>query len=273
MSNKKVYLDTSSINYFFDYGLDKAKKLSHNFDIYFSPYHLDEIQLIKNKDRIKNITKFLWDISKKYCFKGKLSLAELETEALLNNERLFFRDYFFNNRNQYINCVREQIEGTGICKTKIAIKNINNTKNNSIIEQRNRRKKWNSKFDGKELPDNWLEMFRCLKRDKWFNKKLFNLLQKKYPENIIESLNYKSLECTSIALEYYGALRFVDESGLIGKFKPTRGDVLDICHIFYLGLVDYFVTDDKKMLYILKEMLDTEEHIVLNSDDFIKLMK
>jgi hypothetical protein len=276
MSKSKVYFDTNTINSLYEKYSNRSKRIFTQFDTYLSGSLLDELTLIPSPTKIAQITNFLWKISTKTLFKDKLQLMAMETYALLNSHKLSFENYFYSDVQKYIACINDLRKGNIGSALEGAKQRIKQKKQISVEQTRRRRKLFRESFDGERLPDTWISMLNALKERKTLNRQIYielkdNNVIDAYTENDIRDLDYKKLRCTSIGLEYFYAFRFVTESKSNKVGKPERGDIYDNTHVYYAGLVDYFVTDDPRIQCIMNDLLKITKPSVLNSEKFVNL--
>jgi hypothetical protein len=282
VSKPKVYFDTSSINHLCENFSRRSKRIFKDYEIYLSGSHFDEIIQTPSVGRIQEISSFLWKVSNKLAFQDKGRLVELETNSVLSGVELNTEDYFYPKREVYISALKDLSKGRLGEKSILALNKIKDKKKISFDQSKRRRTEWRDDFDGEHLPDSWNEMFRVLTERRSFNRRLCIDLQNShvlsiYNENNIMDLNYKELTCTAIGLEYFFAFRFVTESGIVNESlkkkyaEPTPGELFDNTHVYYAGLVDYFVTDDNRMAYIMKDLLNIDHPVIISSNEFIRI--
>ena len=86
----------------------------------------------------------------------------------------------------------------------------------------------------------------------------------------IYNLDLKKLNCSYIGIQGKIAYSYLScfEQGNISKLKDS--DQIDIRHLFYLNYAEIFVTDDKKMLEVSKNMIEGITSVVVSTENFLK---
>ena len=95
-------------------------------------------------------------------------------------------------------------------------------------------------------------------------------LSQKYDESDVTKLDHRKLPCLSIGIEFYVALQFLIDSQSKKLGTPDRGDLPDMQHVFYVGLCDFFITNDERVFNILKTIVDTKTLEIIKAEEFYK---
>jgi hypothetical protein len=197
-------------------------------------------------------------------------------KSLLERKALSISDYFDPDPNgSYIDALDEARKGRTSNQTRQALRSaIGEPKKKIQNWERMQRKKWSSLFVEKNsLPNDWQEFYPLLLQERYFNQVLYGMveaceLSNRFHREDIMKLDHKSLPALSIGIEVYIALQFLIDSQSKGTGKPDRGDLPDMQHAFYVGLCDYFVTDDSRVWHILSDLVDAKGAKIIGCGDF-----
>jgi len=272
----KVYFDTNALNFFCDKFKGRSKRSFRNYEILLSWPLVDEIECNSSFARTIDLAKFVWDVSNRKILLGIKDLTALEVDALLKGNTLSISDYFDSDQS-YLDALREAKDGRTPNQTRIFLRAaISNQKKKILLWERQQRRKWSSKFEGsKMLPTEWQEFYPLLLQERYFNQILYGMvaaygLSSRFTSEEIMNLDYKNLTCLSVGIEFYVALQFLIDSQSKKLGKPDRGDLPDIKHAFYVGISDYFVTNDPRVYHILHDLIDTKNAKIIRTEEFYK---
>ena len=274
-------MDTNAINILCDKFYGKSKRsISLKYEILFSSPSLDELINCGSQMLQSELSDFMWQISNRKILLDLKGLIILEVNALLQNKTLTIENYF----DPCVSCMdawKDARRGmiTNIMHNKIKYL-INQNKQTVLNQLKASRREWLPQFNETDvLPKNWNEAYVQLSEDKKFNSvllgmmKAMNVLVKFNDPELILNLDYKHLNGISIGLEFYCALRFIiDSHSRVKGGKPDAGDMYDIEHAFYVGLSDYFVTDDKRNYHILHDLIRPQCTKIVTSNEFYSLI-
>lgn len=277
----RVYLDTNAINILIDKFCGKSKRsIFQKYEILFSLPLLDEVIDCSSQWRQAELANFMWNISNRKVLCDVGNLIFLEVESFFKKEQIDIENYFESN----IACMdawAEARNGNITKKLRDQIKyKIHQNKQMTLSKLRSGRNEWLPRFNNDEsLPKDWKAAYLHLEECKYFNNVLLamihaNNLTDKFnnPEAILDT-DYKQLKSSSIGVEFYCALRFiVDSQSRVKGGKSDSGDMYDMEHAFYVGLSDYFVTSDKRTYQILHDMIETQQALIITTDEFYSML-
>ena len=173
--------------------------------------------------------------------------------------------------------LKEARKGETPIQTRCALRSaISNQKDKIKLWERSQRKKYRSQFGiGKPLPNNWKSFYSLLSQERYFNQILYGMIEtyglsQKYVESDVMKLDHSKLICLSIGIEFYVALQFLIDSQSKKLGTPDQGDLPDMQHAFYVGLCDYFVTNDERVFNVLKTIINTKTINILRAEEFYK---
>jgi len=274
-----VYFDTNALNFLCDKFRGKSKKPFRNYEIPLSWPLIDEIECNSSFARTIELADFAWSISDRKVFLTANDLVALEVSSVLGNKEISVSDYYDSDQS-YLIALNEARKGVTPIQTRIHLRTMIGEQKKKIQKwERIQRKKWLSIFsDEKSLPNDWHEIYILLKAERYFNQVLLGMIDAYGLSNLfrredIMSLNHRDLPTLSIGIEFYVALQFIIDSQSKKQGKPDRGDLPDVQHAFYVGVCDYFVTDDPRMSYILIDLVDTKSSRIIGCRDFFKNFK
>lgn len=282
MRKSKVYLDTSAYNFILlNYSIDE---LSHiicdKYEVCFSSCNLDEFGLCE-PDISSRLATFAWQVSNKKKLLDHIDL--IIHEMLFYLGKVKHLDYFDENDAGFFmawEAMRDKtVPADFIEFTKEMAKEI---KQGFKERARDMRKFFNPylqdiDFDRTELVKlYWSKILSDMEKEGWIQNFFINNLYEYIPEfsevislDELLTIDYRKLTGTAPGIQYYFALQYVQcfQSGLLSK--PDMGDQADVRHTFYAGIMDYFVSNDKRMIEIFNDYIFAECAIVIDPNDFI----
>jgi len=273
----KVYFDMNAINFLCDKFKGKSKRPFKKYEILFSWPLFDEIECNVKLARAIDLAVFMWQVSNRKILLNSDDLIFFELQSLLTGNKLKLSDYYDSN-DSYLLAWNELRKGTISIQDREKLRaNIAENKNHILSLERERRKTYRPEFQiDNSFPKDWNSAYNLLLSINWFNKKIYNDFNNKGilnrfidPQKILE-LDYKKLPCASIGLEFFGALKFLIDSQSKKIGSPDRGDLPDMQHAFYIGLADYFVTNDERVYHISHDLIDTKGTKVQKAEEFLK---
>lgn len=288
MNRVKVYIDTSAYNYIIStYSIEKITPLfKDNFEVYFSSCNLDEFGLCDSSTASK-LAAFSWEISnkKKLLDHCELIIMEIlyklrkisELEYFDFSDSTFFEmwhcminDTFPNGYTDYVKSFAQYIkEGFREDSRKLrkffkALMEEEGVNINQIDGLSDTIKKY------------WHIMLAGMESEGWIHEFLKNNLYMLYPDlnkaidlEELYTIDYRKLKGTAPGIQYYFALYYVQcfQSGELSR--PSRGDQADVRHAFYTGIVDYYLTNDERMIEIFNDYILSDHGEIIKADNFI----
>lgn len=276
--NPFVYLDTNALNFFCDEFKGKSKRPFKNCEIPLSWPLVDEIECNSSFARTMALAEFAWHASNKKVLLSVADLVALEVKSSLSNKDVSISDYYDSDQS-FRKALNEARKGRTPNQIRIALRSAIGEQKKKIQKwERIQREKWASKF-GRDnlLPNDWHEFYSLLIRERYFNQVLYGMIETYglsdyFASEDIKNLDHKSLSTLSIGIEFYVALQFTIDSQSKKQGKPDRGDLPDMQHCFYIGLCDYFVTDDQRVRYILLNLIDTQSSKIVSCKELFKVI-
>jgi hypothetical protein len=273
----RVYFDSNAMNYLFDEFKGKSKRPFGKYDIMFSWPLLDEIKSCSSLGREIDLAKFMWQISNRKMLITIEELMFMEVQSLFRNKKILYSQYFESD-TKYLEAWKEDRKGSTPNHVRIELRSaIRNEKEKILSQLREGRKRWLPKYRSNvSLPDNWISAYPLLASSNHFNELIFfmmetfGLLSKFENPKVILNFDYRKLPCTSVGVEFIIALMFLIDSQSKRLGSPDLWDIYDMKHSFYVGLSDYFVTNDRRMYFILHDLLDTKSAKIISSEEFSK---
>lgn len=273
-----AYFDTNALNFFCDEFKGKSKRPFKNFDIPLSWALIDEIECNTSFARIIDLANFAWQIFNKNIFMTANGVISLELESVLRKLEISLSNYYDSDQ-AYLTALNEARKGIVSNRTRQKLReDISGIKRNVQNWERGQRKKWSPHFGiDKSLTNDWNQFYSRLSQERYFNQVLYGMvetygLSNRFTRNEILSLDYTNLPTVSIGIEFYVALQFLIDSQSKKLGKPDRGDLQDMQHCFYIGLCDYFVTDDPRVRYILINLIDTKSSKIIGTEEFLQVV-
>ena len=83
----------------------------------------------------------------------------------------------------------------------------------------------------------------------------------------LDKFQIRELPVTACWAEYDLALLYLTSYGTGKLAKPDRGDQVDFCHTSHAGFSDVFVMGDRRMKYVLQEMVPSRTTKVYDRDE------
>lgn len=272
----QVYFDTNALNYLCDRFKGRSKKTFRKFNIFLSWPMLDEINCNPSFSRTIDLADFIWFVSNKKILLTVKDLVSLEVKSYIKDFPLSLSDYF-DHDNSYINAINDARKGKMPIQIRTDLRsNVSGIKDMTKLWERSHRKKWMPYFGtDKPLPNNWESFYPKLSQENYFNEVLYDMIETyglapKYEKQNVSKIDHRKLSCLSIGIEFFGALQFIIDSQSRKLGKPDRGDLLDMQHAFYVGLCDFFITSDERVLNILKMIKGENTVKIIKAEDFCK---
>jgi hypothetical protein len=274
-----IYLDTSALNILCDtYKRKSTTALKRNYDILLSWPLLDEINSNSTYARTIDLAQFVWKTFNKNILLDVKSILDLELRHALKGYPLNGRLEYFDADIFHHRALGDARRGTTPLHIRKSLASLTaEHKKSFYLWEKVERDKWLSKFVSVTHLNNWSDVYDTLLEEKYFNQLLIGMtkiygLNHIFDYDDIMRINHKSLPCISIGIELYIAMQFLISSHSKRLGKPNRGDIFDIKHSFYIGLVDYFVTDDSRFLYLLRNIMGLK-HSVIPTQEFISMIR
>jgi len=270
----RVYFDTNALNVFCDEFKTKSKRLFKNYEILLSWPLLDEILSTPSHIRTADLADFIWRVSNRKILVPVDRLVLLEVESLLQEVQVPISKYFSSDES-HMTALREARNASVPSVKRDFIKlTVERTKKQVRQWERHERQVWLSEFGPeKSLPNDWNMFYPLLLQERYLNQALYAMIKafgiaNKFAREVIMNLDCRKLRCTSIGIDFWVALQFLTNSQSRKLGKPDRGDFLDIQHAFYVGICDYFVTNDPRVYYILHHMVVPKRCHVMKVESF-----
>lgn len=273
-----AYFDTNALNLFCDEFRGKSKRPFKYFDIPLSWALIDEIECNSSFARIIDLANFASQVFNKKVFMTANGVIALELESVLRNLEISLSNYYDSDQS-YLTALNEASKGIVSNRTRQKLReDISGNKRKVQNWERGQRKKWSPHFGlDKSLTNDWKQFYSRLSKERYFNQVLYGMvetygLSKRFTHKEILSLDHINLPAVSIGIEFYVALQFLIDSQSKKLGKPDRGDLQDMQHCFYIGLCDYFVTDDPRVRYILINLIDTKSSKIIGTEEFSQII-
>lgn len=274
-----IYFDTSGWNALLDWHLPKRRSLKpfDGHDILFSSYDLDEFAIAK-PPRDRQLAQLAWRIRNRKKLKDHVEIMIDEIVGLLANQSA---DYFDDDagfmlcwnamRKGEVPSERRGLMGAGMEARKRSFRE-------QMLMLRQILKSGFEALKDSGFENSWAQTLKRMELEKWFQEFLWNNLSmyaeftKKVSRELLFSLDYRELRCTTVGLQYLFALHYT-QTHHAGKFwKPDYGDQVDAGHVFYAGLSDYYVTADDRMYELLTKFLTASTGQIVNLQDLLAVL-
>ena len=273
-----LYFDANALNFFCDEFKGKSKRPFKDYEIPLSWPLVDEIECNSSFARTMDLAEFAWHASNKKVLLAVGDLVALELKSSLANEDITISNYYDSDQS-HRKALNDARKGRTPNQIRIALRSAIGEEKKKIQNwERFQRKKWSSQFNRhKLLPNDWHDFYPLLIQERYFNQVLYGMIETyglsdHFASEEIMNLDHKSLPTLSIGIEFYVALQFLIDSQSKKLGKPDRGDLPDIQHCFYVGLCDYFVTDDPRVRHILLNLVNTKSARIIGCKELFQVI-
>lgn len=275
-SKSLVYFDVNALNYLCDIYKGKSKKPFRKYNVLLSWPILDEINCNSSFAKTVDLANFIHSIYNKKVLKTIKDMLLMEVSAFLKNDVLSLNDYF-DSDDSHITALNDARKRTMPNHIRSKLRSdVGNKKDMVKLRERHHRKNWRQHFgEGKTLPASWSEFYPILVEEKYFNEVLYCMIETYHFKSIfnkrdIMQLSCRKLRCLNLGVKFYVALQYFIDSQPKKLGSPDRGDLPDMQHVFYLGLCDYFVTNDNRVFEILNEINHIKKIEITSAENFYR---
>lgn len=273
----KVYLDTSAYNRLWDMLATRAavRKSLRRHDIWFSSCNLDEFALAE-RSRGQQLAQFAWEISNRRKLMDHIELMMAEvlehlgkgpTVVPFDNSPGFFLAWDALRKGTFpVNLLPPLQQRIESAKRWFQ-------QNAKDLRQAFHPIAQEAKKCGLHLM--WHQTLQEMEQENRPAEFLINHLliyesfARKITEEELKEVDYRKLRATSLGIQYYFALHYRHAYTEGPSSRPDRGDQVDVRHVFYAALVDYYVTADDGMADTLTNMVTADHGKVISPEEFL----
>lgn len=276
---KRVYLDTSAWSALVRRWSGRSVRCFDRYEVLFSGCNLDQIASASHH-AAKELARFAWRISNKKRLADHVELTVKEIAAIQSGRSI---DSVFEEHPGF-HPVWKALRGAGIpiAMKSLADEMIGDAKRQFQSCQRAERDTFRpifERFRSAGLTTPWSQYLQEMEEEGhigWYLERFLRAegLETHVPEpDRIHQVAYRELPATAAGTQYFLALRFkaAQESGKTSR--PDRDDQTDFRHAYYAGIVDLYVTEDRKMLEILRDYVYTKQAEILDLDEYLKRLE